>query len=228
MTILACGISFVAGAAVMAGAAWLLSKIGQKMEECRVDDDGESEGQSVEAWMETARQAQCDVCYYRGLLDQIADKIGGEAFVSDDGFVHDAPVRAKLPQLVGEMSIRAAESIGHFAAIAGALKTPGIDIRVDGTKPADVAAGIRRLRDERNAAVEHRRTAIRFLSRYDCYRDAKYRPGDVPRLTGLAWGKVAEAFAVGSTTAHELCMDAGVDPDTQTAPEPGENWTDRR
>lgn len=51
-------------------------------------------------WVESAAMFSRDADYYRGLVDQIAEAIGVEAFTSDDGSIQDSPVRAKLPELV--------------------------------------------------------------------------------------------------------------------------------
>lgn len=55
------------------------------------------------AWIETAVQFSRNEDYYRGLLDQIAESIGDEAWVQDDGGRiprTEGPLRAKLPELV--------------------------------------------------------------------------------------------------------------------------------
>jgi hypothetical protein len=52
------------------------------------------------AWKETARQHCQNEEYYRGLLDEIGNILGPEAFISDDGSVQQDVVRAKLPELV--------------------------------------------------------------------------------------------------------------------------------
>jgi hypothetical protein len=51
-------------------------------------------------WMEIARQHCQNEQYYRGLLDQIGEILGPEAYISDDGSVQQDVVRAKLPELV--------------------------------------------------------------------------------------------------------------------------------
>jgi hypothetical protein len=52
------------------------------------------------AWKETAAQHCRNEDYYRGLLDEIGNILGPEAFVSEDGSVQEDVVRAKLPELV--------------------------------------------------------------------------------------------------------------------------------
>jgi len=57
------------------------------------------------AWVESAAQFSRNEDYYRGLLDQIAASIGPEAWKADDGkVVDDEPVRARLPELVAELT----------------------------------------------------------------------------------------------------------------------------
>jgi hypothetical protein len=51
-------------------------------------------------WMETARQHLRNEQYYSGLLDQIGEILGPEAFTADDGSVQQEVVRARLPELV--------------------------------------------------------------------------------------------------------------------------------
>jgi hypothetical protein len=53
-----------------------------------------------DGWMETARQHCRNEEYYRGLLDEIGEILGPEAFISDDGSIQQDVVRAKLPELV--------------------------------------------------------------------------------------------------------------------------------
>jgi hypothetical protein len=62
----------------------------------------------ADAWKETARQAECNVAYYRDLLDQIAAWLGSDAYLADDGTRFQNPLRAKLPELVKTLAQRAA------------------------------------------------------------------------------------------------------------------------
>ena len=51
-------------------------------------------------WRETAKQAQRNTEYYRGLLVQIGEFLGPEAYISDDGSVQDDVIVAKLPEMI--------------------------------------------------------------------------------------------------------------------------------
>lgn len=60
-------------------------------------------------WEETAAQFLRNTEYYTGLLDQIADIIGDDAWIADDGSIYpreESPIRAKLPELVSELLIK--------------------------------------------------------------------------------------------------------------------------
>lgn len=52
------------------------------------------------AWVTSAMQFSRNEEYYRGLLDQIGEAIGPDAYTADDGSVSDSVLRAKLPELV--------------------------------------------------------------------------------------------------------------------------------
>lgn len=54
-------------------------------------------------WEASARRHAANVSYYTNLLDQIAERLGSEAYTADDGVLHDSPIRAKLPELVGQL-----------------------------------------------------------------------------------------------------------------------------
>ena len=54
-------------------------------------------------WQETAKTYAANTEYYRGLLVDIGMTIGREAYISDDGVVHNEPLVAKVPELVVEM-----------------------------------------------------------------------------------------------------------------------------
>jgi hypothetical protein len=56
----------------------------------------------VTPWKEVAAQNQRNSDYYRGLLDQIGDLLGIDAYTSDDGSIQSEPLRAKLPELVAK------------------------------------------------------------------------------------------------------------------------------
>lgn len=59
----------------------------------------------LENWMETAKQYARGEEYYRGLLDEIGNIIGDEAFICDDGSRSDSVLRAKLPELVKKLRV---------------------------------------------------------------------------------------------------------------------------
>ena len=75
---------------------------------------------ALAVWTETAAQESRNTEYYRGLLDQIANAIGDEAFIADDGTCSESPLRAKLPRLVAEERERSKvyERLMHSAARA--------------------------------------------------------------------------------------------------------------
>jgi len=54
----------------------------------------------IAAWMDTAAQAYRDADYYRGLVIRCGKAIGKEAYIADDGGVHDEVLCAKVPELV--------------------------------------------------------------------------------------------------------------------------------
>lgn len=54
-------------------------------------------------WQEEAARYSKGAAYYSGLLDEVANILGADAFVSDDGSVQDSPVRAKIPELVAKL-----------------------------------------------------------------------------------------------------------------------------
>lgn len=60
-------------------------------------------GRALSAWWETAAQHHRNEQYYRGLLVKIGEMIGAEAYVSDDGSVHDDVLVAKIPELVSKL-----------------------------------------------------------------------------------------------------------------------------
>lgn len=91
-------------------------------------------------WVESAAMFSRNEEYYRGLLDQIAETIGPEAWKADNGdIVDDEPVRARLPELVHHRLSAAPKAptapIGELNAdrICAGLKawiesTPDIDL----------------------------------------------------------------------------------------------------
>jgi len=57
------------------------------------------------AWISTAAQNERNTDFYRGLLDKIAEHLGPEAYMADDGVVHDTPLRFGLPDLVSKLCL---------------------------------------------------------------------------------------------------------------------------
>jgi hypothetical protein len=53
-----------------------------------------------DAWIDTAAQNQQNTDYYRGLLVQIAEMLGVDAYTADDGTIYDTPLCIKVPELV--------------------------------------------------------------------------------------------------------------------------------
>ena len=51
-------------------------------------------------WVNTAAMHHRNETYYRGLLTEIAEMIGQEAYTADDGSVYDTPLCIKVPELV--------------------------------------------------------------------------------------------------------------------------------
>jgi hypothetical protein len=52
------------------------------------------------AWYDTAAQMSRNADYYRGLVVQIGQMFGAEAYISDDGSVQDDVLCAKVPEMV--------------------------------------------------------------------------------------------------------------------------------
>ena len=57
----------------------------------------------VENGKETAAHFSRSAEYYKGLLDKCAPFLGKGVYICDDKSVADAPLRAKIPELVQEM-----------------------------------------------------------------------------------------------------------------------------
>ena len=51
-------------------------------------------------WMDTAAQNQRNADYYRGLVIEIGELLGPEAYISDDGSAQQDVLCAKVPELV--------------------------------------------------------------------------------------------------------------------------------
>ena len=58
----------------------------------------------IARWMDTAAQNERNTAYYRGLLDECAKHLGPAVYTADDGSLYDSPVRAKIPELVAQLS----------------------------------------------------------------------------------------------------------------------------
>ena len=56
-------------------------------------------------WIEIAAQNQRNTDFYRDLLDETAQYLGNEVFISDDGSIQDEPIRLKIPELVKELTV---------------------------------------------------------------------------------------------------------------------------
>lgn len=78
-----------------------------KLKARRVSDNWE---QTAIEWMENAQ-------FYRNLLDEVAQHLGSDVFVADDGSVMDEPVRLKIPELVAAMAEREARMMSVLSAI---------------------------------------------------------------------------------------------------------------
>lgn len=66
----------------------------------------ESVARRIAGWMDTAAMFSRNADFYRGLVDKCAEHIGPEAYKSDDGSVHESPVRVKVPELVEALAKR--------------------------------------------------------------------------------------------------------------------------
>jgi len=64
----------------------------------------ESIARRIAMWMETAAQESRNADFYRGLVDECAKSIGVRAYTSDDGVIHDEPIRLRVPELVAELA----------------------------------------------------------------------------------------------------------------------------
>ena len=58
------------------------------------------EQQKATRWLETAHQHHRNEEYYRGLVVQIGEMLGDEAFIAGDGVKHLGVLCAKIPDLV--------------------------------------------------------------------------------------------------------------------------------
>lgn len=58
----------------------------------------------LENWMNLAKEESDNTEFYRGLLDEVAQHLGPEVYISEDGSVQDQPLRLKIPGLVAELA----------------------------------------------------------------------------------------------------------------------------
>jgi len=56
----------------------------------------------IDNWKETAAQHLRNEEYYRGLLIQIGEMLGEEAYIADDGSKQQDVLCAKIPELVAK------------------------------------------------------------------------------------------------------------------------------
>jgi len=80
-----------------------------------------------DAWQETAAHNLRDTDYYRTLLDRMARHFGTEAYRSEDGVVHDSPLRGKVPDLVDRLKMERDDAV---AALAGKLAFHADQLRI--------------------------------------------------------------------------------------------------
>lgn len=69
-------------------------------------------------WKATAEQAQRNSDFHRGLLLQVADKLGSEVYIADDGTRMQDPLLLKVPELVAKLDeerIRLRKAIDYGA-----------------------------------------------------------------------------------------------------------------
>jgi hypothetical protein len=84
----------------IAGQVWCTEKNKNK----QMDPDLAMEfARQLDVWIEFAAQQQRNTNFYMGILDECAEKLGAEAYTSDDGSVQDSPVRLKIPELIAKL-----------------------------------------------------------------------------------------------------------------------------
>ena len=95
--------------------------------------------------------------------------------------------------------------VGLTAELPEHIIAVGKPLVLSSEDPEDIRrliAEVRRLRTILNSGV---RVVARLKGKPQFNRTPRACP---------VWGRMADVFCVGSTTAHELCRDAGIDPDT--------------
>lgn len=73
------------------------------IEQCGVPATLEQAIAERNAWIETAAQFSRNEDYYRGLVTEIGEGLGDEAFIADDGSRSQDVLCAKVPGLVAAM-----------------------------------------------------------------------------------------------------------------------------
>ena len=81
----------------LAAQAWCQEKTSSKIMDA---DLCESFAGILDMWIETAAQSERNTAFYRGLLDDCAQYLGPEVYVSDDGSIQEDPIRLKIPEMV--------------------------------------------------------------------------------------------------------------------------------
>jgi pyruvate/2-oxoglutarate dehydrogenase complex dihydrolipoamide acyltransferase (E2) component len=94
------------------------------------------------AWVESAATFSRNEGYYRGLLEQIGETLGGEAYICDDKSLSEDVLCAKLPQIVAERLARSepdpeAEAQADPAAQAPAMYSQADVDRIVAEKEAE-------------------------------------------------------------------------------------------
>ena len=87
----------------MAAQAWCDSETSGIEMDARL---AESFARILSAWLDYAAQADRNTEYYRGLVQQIGERIGEEAYIADDGSRSEDILCAKVPELVAALKER--------------------------------------------------------------------------------------------------------------------------
>lgn len=91
-----------------------------------------------DAWRITGEQESRNRDYYCGLLDTIAEHLGPDVYVANDGSRMDSPLRAKLPAMVADLTGGGSMSMlgchGSFAGSAGGVAGGGSSAGGRGTR----------------------------------------------------------------------------------------------
>jgi hypothetical protein len=95
-----------------------------------------------DGWQASAAQFHRNECYYRGLLDQIGEHLGPDAFTQDDGGLVDEPLRAKLPELVARLRTEVESLRVEKRYVEGLLKARAPDLIREGPQPMTVRTDV--------------------------------------------------------------------------------------